>query len=58
MTRPVTQREINAVDALVKIRAILGAAMVLTTDDQETDAQIELIGIAENVAARALEEAP
>lgn len=56
MTRPVTQREMNAVDALVKIKAILSAAMFLTSDDQERDAQTELIGIAEDVATRALGE--
>lgn len=56
MIRPVTQREMNAVDALGKIKAILSAAMFLTSDDQEKDVQIELIGIAENVATRALED--
>lgn len=37
MRCPATQREINAVDALAKIRAILSAAMFLTYDDQEKD---------------------
>ncbi|MBM7342729.1 hypothetical protein OMR58_16215 [Erwinia sp. INIA-01] len=56
MTRPVTQREMNAVDALEKIKAILNAALFLTSSRHEKDAQTELIGIAEDVATRVLED--
>lgn len=46
----------NAIDALIKIRALLLAAGHLTANDDETDLMFELIGIVVDVADRALEE--
>lgn len=56
MTRPVTQLEISAVDALAKIKAILSAARFLTSDGNERDVQVDLLDIAEEVATRVLED--
>ncbi len=45
----------NAIDALIKIRALLLAAGHLTTNDDETTLMFELIDAAENVINRVLE---
>ena len=55
MSRTDTHARNDAIDALNKVRAILNAAMYLTSTEEETEAGQELIGIAERVAARALE---
>ena len=54
MTRTDTHARNEAIDALIKVRAILNAAMFLTSTDEETEARLELLGIAERVAARVL----
>ncbi len=55
MTCTDTHARNDAIDALIKVRAILNAAMYLTSTDEETEAGLGLIAIAESVAARALE---
>lgn len=54
-SRTTSQKEMNAVDALAKIRALLGAAQFLTSGDDEREAMLELLGLAEDVAVRVLE---
>lgn len=53
-----TIEALDAIDALNKVRAILNAAMYLTSTEEEKEAGLELIGIAESVAARVLETMP
>ena len=50
-----TNRGNDAIDALIKIRALLLAAGHLTSGDDETDLMFELIDAAENVINRVLE---
>lgn len=45
-----------AIDALTKISALLNAAQFLTSTSEETELALELIGAAEDVATRTLEE--
>ena len=45
-----------AMDALTKIAALLNAAQWLTSTDEEECLMLELIGAAEDVARRTLEE--
>ena len=47
--------DIDAIDALVKIRAILVAAGLLTANSDETALMYELLSAAEDVATRVLE---
>ncbi|WP_241625439.1 hypothetical protein [Rosenbergiella epipactidis] len=46
---------IKAIDALGKIQKLLAAAMYLTASDEETELQLELMTIAESIAAKTLE---
>ncbi len=57
MTQAQTQRGIDAIDALHKIAALLNAALFLNTKDEiEHSTMTELIGIAEDVAKRVIED--
>lgn len=47
---------IKAIDALSKIQSLLSAAQWLTSSQEETELQLELLNIAETVAVRVLEE--
>lgn len=55
MIRTDTHLKNDALDALNKIRAILSAAMYLTSTTDELDVRNDLISIAEDVAERVLE---
>lgn len=46
---------IKAIDALGKIQKLLAAAMYLTASDEETELQLELMNLAESIAAKTLE---
>jgi len=46
---------IKAIDALGKIQSLLSAAMYLTASDEETELQLELLNLAESIAAKTLE---
>ncbi|MBT0731668.1 hypothetical protein [Rosenbergiella nectarea] len=46
---------IKAIDALSKIQSLLAAAMHLTASDEETELQLELMSLAESIAAKTLE---
>ena len=50
-----TINDIDAIDALVKIRTMLAAAGLLTANSDETALMYELLSAAEDVATRALE---
>ncbi|MBU4682728.1 hypothetical protein KC222_11960 [Cedecea davisae] len=49
------EHELVAMDALMKITALLNAAQLLTANEDESQAALELIGLAEDVAHRAME---
>ncbi|AIQ99021.1 hypothetical protein LG71_03465 [Pluralibacter gergoviae] len=51
-----TARALAAQDALTKITALLNAAQWLTGTEDEKGLMLELIGAAEDVATRALED--
>jgi len=46
---------IEAIDALNKIQKILAAATYLNSSDEETELQLELMNLAESIAAKTLE---
>lgn len=48
--------DLSAQDALTKITALLNAAQWLTGNEEEKGLMLELIGAAEDVATRALED--
>ncbi len=48
-------QELVAMDALMKITALLNAAQLLTANEDEMQAALELIGLAEDVAHRAMD---
>lgn len=50
-----TNRGIEALDALGKIRALLSAAQFLTGSQKETELMLDLMNLAEETAARVLE---
>ncbi|HAT2608029.1 TPA: hypothetical protein I8235_000966 [Kluyvera intermedia] len=57
MTQAQIQQGNDAIDALHKIASLLNAALHLNTkDDTEHSAMAELIGIAEDVANRVIED--
>ncbi|AVR02999.1 hypothetical protein [Pluralibacter gergoviae] len=51
-----TKHDLVAQDALTKITALLKAAQWLTGNEEEKGLMLELIGAAEDVAIRALED--
>lgn len=51
-----TDRDLSSRDALTKITALLNAAQWLTSTKEEEGLMLELIGAAEDVATRALED--
>lgn len=55
MSETTINQGIKAVDALGKIQKLLAAAMYLTASDEETELQLELMTIAESIAAKTLE---
>lgn len=50
-----TTKQINAIDALAKVRALLAAATYLTANSKEKELMCELMHTAEEVATRVLE---
>ncbi|WP_294900522.1 hypothetical protein [Tatumella sp. UBA2305] len=46
---------IRAIDALSKIKSLLSAAQWLTASGEETELQLELLNLAESIAAKTLE---
>ncbi|WP_241579490.1 hypothetical protein [Rosenbergiella nectarea] len=46
---------IKAIDALGKIQKLLAAAMYLTASEEKTELQLELMNLAESIAAKTLE---
>jgi len=55
MSEVTIDKGINAMDALGKIQSLLAAAMYLTASDEEAELQLELMTIAESIAAKTLE---
>ncbi|SER18765.1 hypothetical protein SAMN05216522_11395 [Rosenbergiella nectarea] len=55
MSEVTIDKGIKAMDALGKIQSLLAAAMYLTESDEETELQLELMTIAESIAAKTLE---
>lgn len=55
MSETTIEQGIKAIDALGKIQKLLAAAMYLTASDEETELQLELMTIAESIAAKTLE---
>lgn len=51
-----SKKEITAIDALTKIAAMLSTAQLLTSTKEESELMLELVGVAEDVALRALDE--
>lgn len=55
MEKVTSGKGIKALDALGKIQSLLAAAMHLNASDEETELQLELINLAESIAAKTLE---
>jgi len=55
MSKTTINQGTKAIDALGKIQKLLAAAMYLTASDEEAELQLELMTIAESIAAKTLE---